>query len=265
MSARRPSARREAASPRFADMAPDMSGTAGEVSNTLRRMTLRVTLATLSAAVLLAGCGHGPRAEISLRVEAYGFTAGAPEARIRTLTCRPTGGTLPFAARICSDLARQPNAMLRPAPPQCVTLGGPWPTPRVHVTGDARGRRVAFSGEPSNCDAVSSVYADAAWGSAAGLVVSERWLRCLENPGVSARTVTFLACHDGSWSPHARRLIRAAATVREVAALHRDGVFPRNVGVRECRVGERGLCAVYLHNAWSSPMVSFVVARGKMR
>jgi hypothetical protein len=107
-----------------------------------------------------------------------------------SLTCNPTGGTLPLAARVCEDIRRYPTTMLNPPPPQ------PYPGHAYHVcsgtivasttmtiSARASGKPSTFTGQVSGCFSTSPpydgllIYDAASSGNKAALAALEQGLR----------------------------------------------------------------------------------------
>ena len=81
-------------------------------------------LACVALSIVVSGCvGHetmGASDTVRVRIGMLGFP---PANRFFTLTCHPTGGTLPFAGRVCRDIDRYPVAMLHPPNPNPNCVG----------------------------------------------------------------------------------------------------------------------------------------------
>lgn len=219
------------------------------------------------------------RAAVTLQIRVASGVAGKRRVRSYVLTCSPTGGTLPFAGRVCEDVRRHPRAMLDPpiaAPGQArvVCAGGPW-MPLVSVRATRNGVTRVFSGSPG-CDWPGnqslSVYYDAATHATAYLPTSELELRCDEDPvllAVPTPLASVVACRHGFWTPHAERLIRVAAHAPELAALGAPTLFPHDVGVLPCVIHAGGAypgrrlpsrCGITVRNPWATATVSFTEA-----
>ena len=117
------------------------------------KQKLRFGVAGVLLATLLAACGTtarntptAPASSITVAIEVK--VVGPPPSDVRySLGCNPTSGTLPFAARVCEDIATHPSAMLRPrfSSTLCYSsaLG-----PIVTVRTTWQGGPSTFSGEP---------------------------------------------------------------------------------------------------------------------
>jgi len=123
--------------------------------------------------LLLAGFGaaslRAPADRISVRVRVTTHPATIRKVQLFSLTCNPTGGTSPLAARVCRDVSLHPKAML--APPRrspggrsSVCSGSEF-MPVLSVTATANGTTRRFTGTPGCSwpgDQAVSVYFDAA-------------------------------------------------------------------------------------------------------
>ena len=79
------------------------------------------------------------RRRVEVRIQVTSYRGTVRHVQAFTLTCKPTGGTLPLPGRVCRDIAVHPRAMLNPpkAGPQMtrsVCGGSPW-MPQVAVKG----------------------------------------------------------------------------------------------------------------------------------
>ena len=113
-----------------------------------------------------------------------------------TLACDPPRGTLPFAARLCADIAAHPLALLTPPAARGTCIGPPALEPgwtgsvvsNVEVTTVAGGTtdRFDLGHEPAECrwptGLSASLYAAAAARDAKALRAREAKLGCLEDP-----------------------------------------------------------------------------------
>jgi hypothetical protein len=187
-----------------------------------------------------------------------------------TLRCRPTGGTLPLAARVCGDIARHPAAMLTPRRPRSVCDQPPG-APEVTVESRWNGRSFRYSDSPG-CDwprgTETGIYYAAATGVLRALARYERTLRCDDDPALFAkppRWASIAACVHGLWTPRTERLIRDAARVLRPLGV----AFPRDIGARPCAIPRggpfrrrrlAGTCGVNVRRVWSRPVVTFVEA-----
>ena len=212
-----------------------------------------------AAAVMLAivaGSGSAPRTSVRLHVTSY--TRNVRHTHAFTLTCAPTGGTLPFAARVCRDIEAHSQAMLDPRPQRSVCAGGPFmPVLVVSSKGST------FSGSPG-CGWPGGTPLSIYWAAATRdmhlLDLMEPRLRCEDDPVLFARPppwASIAACVHGLWTPRAEWLIRTAKR------LIPDGrLFPPDPGAEPCGAG---LCGVYLTHVWSRPRVTFVETAGGRR
>jgi hypothetical protein len=79
---------------------------------------ITVAIAVASGGLLLAGFGGASlnaRADsISVRVRVTTHPATIRKVQSFSLICKPTGGTLPLAGRVCRDISLHPKAMLDP-------------------------------------------------------------------------------------------------------------------------------------------------------
>ena len=220
--------------------------------------------------------GGTQRSDVEVRLRVTSYRDTVRHVQVFTLACKPTGGTLPLAARVCRDIAEHPRAMLNPpkAGPhmmRSVCGGSPW-MPQVAVTTKANGTTRVFSGSPG-CnwpgDQALAVYYDAAENDTHDLTRSELELRCDEDPvlfRVPTPSASVAACRHGLWTPRSEQLIRIAATTPELAALQASKLFPRDIGALPCTIhaggpypGKNlpGLCGVTVKNAWSKATISF--------
>ncbi len=93
----------------------------------MRRLVL-VGLIGATIAIGTVGCGRtvyrtASKATVQIRVSGYSTQARKRVARDYTLRCQPAGGTIPFAARLYSDIARHPLPMLDPGRSRSVCAG----------------------------------------------------------------------------------------------------------------------------------------------
>lgn len=222
-----------------------------------------------------AGCGGGggTRSAITVDVRLTTFTAPKMTRRVRafTVACQPVSGTLPFAARICRDIVRHPQAMLDPPAARWTCIGGPF-MPELTVTATRNGTTTSFEGSPG-CDwpagTALAVYFDAVERDLHGLALMEPRLRCGEDPVLLARPTpdaSAVACVRGLWTPRTERLIRTAERLPAIAALGRS-LFPTEIGAEPCAIPAggpyrqkplNGLCEVTVKRVWSTPIVTFV-------
>ena len=229
--------------------------------------------------VLLAGVGGAGRAarseNISLRIRVVTYPCTVRHVRLFSLACNPTGGTLPFAARVCRDIRLHPKAMLDPPHRtpggQSSTCSGSEFMPVVFVTATANGTTRRFNGSPDCAwpgDQAVGVYFDAAHKDKTHLPRSESLLRCDEDPvlfAVPTPLPSVFACTHGLWTPRSEQLIRLAEKTPALAALHPSHLFPHDIGAVSCTIqaggfaGRKlpGLCGVTMKNIWSKATVSF--------
>jgi hypothetical protein len=116
------------------------------------RSVVIVTRLALVVAILavVAGCGgSGGHSAIGLRINITTFTGNKQQTKSFTLGCRPVAGTLPFAVRVCRDIARHPQPMLNPLSARTDCAGSPT-MPQLMVTTSRDGEKVSFGGSP-NC------------------------------------------------------------------------------------------------------------------
>lgn len=236
--------------------------------------TLTIAGAAAVTALLAAGCG-GKHSAVSVRIEITSYApskTGKMESHTTSysLRCRPTSGALPFAARICADIARHPQPLLDPLPARSVCAGGPF-MPDVKVAATANGRTTTFEGNP-DCDWPGgvglAVYYDAATGHVQWLASTERRLRCDDDPTLLAMPtprVSVFACTHNLWTPRTAMLIRIA---KQAPAIRSFGarLFPDQIGDRRCTIPHggpapgghfAGVCEVTVKKVWSTPTVTF--------
>jgi hypothetical protein len=117
------------------------------------KRTARLGVGGALLSMLLAACGSAVRStptpaasSITVAIEVK-FVGPQPSDKRYSLGCNPTSGTLPFAARVCADIAARPAFMLRQQPTRILcyseVLG-----PVVTVQTTWQGRPSTFSGEP---------------------------------------------------------------------------------------------------------------------
>lgn len=245
----------------------------------MSRRTCGFCLATAGVVAALSGCGSGgPKAAVSVKVTVQSYYFGKshfakPQTRTYSLTCGPVGGTLPFASRICADIARHPQPMLDPLPARGVVCsGGPF-EPQVTVTTAREGKKTTFSAVP-NCtwpDGVGvAVYFDAATRQARSLTPTEQRLRCEDDPALLVTPtpqLSVFACRHNLWTPRTAKLIRIANRAPAIRSLDGSKLFPAQIGDRQCVIHGggpapgvvfHGVCEVTVKNVWSTPTVTFV-------
>lgn len=222
---------------------------------------------------MLAGCGGGHGSAIRVDVKVGWAPMVHRHNESFTLRCEPSGGTLPYAARICRDIAAHPRAMLRAAPARSV-CGGMVAGPNLTVIAH-RGRSMStLTGQPF-CDWPGGIPLGVYWAASQHdtrtLGMAESRLRCDDDPLLLARPTpnqSVFACTHGFWTPHNERLIRIAERVWPLRVLQPRRLFPRDVGVLPCQITVSGPstrevaghCGVIVRNAWLTPTVSFVEA-----
>ena len=133
---------------------PDRSAYAASPSLFVVKRALLLSSALL---VLLAGFGGASEAArrgvISVHIRLVTYPSEVRHVRSFSLRCNPTGGSLPFAARVCRDIRLHPKAMLdpphrtRPGGQSSTCSGGPF-MPEVSVTATANGAARRFDGSP---------------------------------------------------------------------------------------------------------------------
>lgn len=246
------------------------------------RSSLAAIAVGASVAALAAGCGGGgSKAAISVKVTVQSYYFGKAhfttrQTRSYSLTCGPVGGTLPYAGRICGDIARHPQPMLDPLPARTVCSGDPF-APQVTVTSERNGKTATFTAVP-DCtwpDGVgAAVYFDAASHEVAYLVPTERRLRCEDDPSLLATPTpepSVFACRHNLWTPRTAKLIRIADHAPAVRSVDGSKLFPHQIGDRQCvmhgggpapGVVFNGVCRVTVKKVWSTPTVTFVESWG---
>lgn len=249
----------------------------------MRRRLLPAVCAAGLCVLLLAGFSFGSagrtkqRSSIGVRIRVTSFRATVRRVQSFTLSCNPTGGTLPLAGLVCRDIALHPKAMLDPPGPQppstsIVCAGGPF-RPELSVTATASGVTRAFAGSPGCSwpgDQAIGVYYDAAENDAPDLRRSESELRCDEDPvlfEVPTPLASVVACRHGLWTPRSEQLIKIAEATPELVALQVSRLFPHDIGALPCTIHAggaypgrnlSGLCGVTLKNARSKATISFI-------
>jgi hypothetical protein len=242
---------------------------------TVRSLALALIVSAAVAALTSCG-GGGSKAAISVKVTVQSYYFGkehSPKRQIRSysLSCDPVGGTLPYAARICRDIARHPQPLLDPLPARYGCSGGPGMAV-VTVTAKANGRSTTFSGNP-DCTWPGgvglAVYFDAAGHEARYLAPTERRLRCDDDPAllVTPRPeVSVFACTHNLWTPRTAELIRIAKRSPAIRTLG-PKLFPDQIGNPRCTIHGggpapgvvfHGVCEVTVKKVWSTPTVTFV-------
>lgn len=247
----------------------------------MRRLALigsvaAVALGIGATAVAVGRAGAEARSRVSVRVVVTSGELGARRTRSFTLTCNPSGGSMPFSGRLCQDVRLHPKAMLDPPkagqPRTTMVCGGGPSMPEVSVSATRSGVTRTFSGSPGCAwpgNQAIAVYYDAATRDTQSLPKSEAELRCDEDPilfRIPTPIASVVACRHGLWTPHAERLIRIAETSAPLAAFQPAKLFPHDVGALACTIHAGGaypgrnlpgLCGVTIRNLWSKPTVSF--------
>lgn len=244
----------------------------------MSRRTCAFCLATAGVVAALSGCGSGGlKAAVSVKVTVQSYYFGKshfskPQTRTYYLTCGPVGGTLPYASRICADIARHPQPMLDPLPARIVCSGG-LTAPQVTVTSKSNGKSTTFSAVP-DCtwpDGVgAAVYFEAASHETAYLASTERRLRCEDDPSLLTTPtpqLSVFACRHNLWTPRTAKLVRIADRAPAIRSLDGAKLFPVQIGDRQCVIHGggpapgvvfRGVCEVTVKKVWSKPTVTFV-------
>jgi hypothetical protein len=247
----------------------------------------RISVLTISACCgLLAAVGGFAdmseaaqlgKVSVEIRATTYSsYSVGSARTRSFSLTCNPTGGTLPLATRVCRDIGLHPKAMLNPprrtpGGKSSVCSGGPF-MPEVSVTAIASGVTRSFRGSPGCTwpgDEAVGVYFDATQNDQKDLPRSEALLRCDEDTvlfAVPTPLASVVSCLHGLWTPRSEQLIRIAEKTAMLAGLQPSRLFPHEIGALGCAipaggpVGGKtlaGLCGVTMKNVWSKATVSF--------
>jgi hypothetical protein len=233
----------------------------------------------VALALIGAGCGGGRRAVVDAHVTVTSYTGGARSTQSFSLRCGPVSGTLPLAARICGDIARHPQAMLRPLPGRSTCGGGPNMS-ELTITSTSGGKTTTFAGAPS-CGwpggTPLAIYFAATRRDTHALELMEPRLRCDDDPVLLARptpNASVAACVHGLWTQRTERLIRLAEHAPSLARLRPDRLFPHDIGARRCTIpaGAPNLadgpsyvppvpatCGVSVRNVWSDARVTFVL------
>ena len=244
-------------------------------------MTRRLLSAVCAAGVcVLLFAGFAPafrakqRSSVSVKIRVTSFPATVRRVQSFTLSCDPTGGTLPLAGLVCRDIALHPRAMLDPpkrSGTSIVCAGGPF-MPELSVTATANGVTRAFTGSPGCSwpgDQSVAVYYDAAEKDAQDLRQSESELRCDEDPvlfQIPTPLASVVACRRGLWTPRSEQLIKIAEGTPELAAFQAARLFPHDIGVIPCTIHAGGAypgrnlaghCGVTLKSARSEATIDF--------
>jgi hypothetical protein len=200
-------------------------------------------------------------AGVSLRIE----VARGPTFSLR---CDPAGGTLPFAPRVCRDIAAHPQAMLAPTRARSLCVGGPnMPGLTVTLDGHASLNGSPFCNWPGGT--ALGIYWAASRHDAAMLARVEPRLRCDDDPALLVKPTPWAsvaACVHGRWTPRTERLIRIAGRVPALDGFFPARLFPVDIGARRCTIPTgglamrrlRGTCGVNVTRVWGTPTVAFV-------
>ncbi|MFL5963037.1 MAG: hypothetical protein ACJ757_09130 [Gaiellaceae bacterium] len=248
-------------------------------------MRFALAACVIATTLIVGGCGSATRASsvasatsVQVRVTTYDPRSHNAADRRYTLRCNPTSGSLPFADRICADVARHPVSMLAPGRARSL-CGGRIFGPVIEVKATRNGRTSSFGGQPG-CGwpggAALAVYWAASIRDTKWLSIFEPRLRCDDDPRLLAmppRWPSIAACMHGRWTPRTERLIRVAEHVPSLAGLAPRGLFPDDIGVRRCAIDAGGpelrtidgLCSVNVKDVWSTPEVSFTEEWAKRR
>jgi hypothetical protein len=233
-------------------------------------------LVALAVVAVMTGCGGGTHGQtaLSITVEHYVFAKDAQPKEVTehfSLGCRPVSGTLPFAARVCVDIARHRQAMLAPREQRSACGGSPFmPMLSISVKRGWSGGGISGSpwcGWPGGTPI--EIYYAASVRDAKGLRRAEPLLRCEDDPLLFATPTPWAsvaACTHGLWTRAAEQAIRVAATAPAIAGLNPGMLFPRDPGAKRCRIPAggpspgrtfAGLCEVKLTGAPSAKAVHF--------
>jgi hypothetical protein len=186
--------------------------------------------------------------------EAAGYASiSFKSVRSFSLRCAPTGGTLPFADRLCQDIELHPHAMLNPRslpPGGCSPAlpSAPFTYEVMRVVATVAGRTSRLSTGPglaAFCPqpgvVAAAVYWYAAHRDVGFLNMWEPLLHCDEDPRLFVRPTpldSVDACMLGLWTPRFERLIQDDTAVIGERVV--GGLFPRDVGTRTCMIPVRG-------------------------
>lgn len=220
-----------------------------------------------------SGCGgSGSHSAISVHIKVTTYSSMTASAmRSFTLGCDPAAGTLPFAARVCRDIACLWRAMLNPRTPRSTCLGSPT-MPQLVIDANNKGRKSGFSGSPW-CGwpggTPLAIYFAASQHDTAMLAQAEPLLRCEDDHDLFVKPTPWasvVACTRGLWTPRSERLIRLAEHALAIAVLQPRSLFPNDIGARRCAIPAggpvrrtlAGLCGVSVKKVWSTPTVTFV-------
>jgi hypothetical protein len=234
-------------------------------------------LTTAIAVLAISGCTSAKHSNatkstisVEVRVTTYDPRSHKQIAHRYSLDCDPISGSLPFAQRLCADIARHPISMLSPGRSRSVCLG-PVFGPVLSVSGTLNGHSSSFSGEPA-CDwpggTALAIYWAASTQNTQLLTMMEPRLRCDDDPkllAMPAPWASIAACVHGLWTPRSERLIRVAEQVAPLAGLNARQLFPHDIGVQRCAIHAGGLglrtvsgrCGVKITQVWGTPRVTF--------
>jgi hypothetical protein len=248
----------------------------------------------LCCAILMLLAGFGGKAAtgqqlagVSVTVDRFTYSVypntDPPVDELFSLTCDPPVGTMPFAARLCADIAKHPIGMLTPVSPASgacsvnfsaaiASASGAIPA-FLAAPGSPRGGTqtrltvsVQSGGEttelPGGCAAGPAyfIYLAAAANDEATIAELEPELVCEE--GVDALALesdlpfAAEACLSGAWTAANARLIRIAEQAPAIAALDPAQLFTAEPGTRLCKLaGTTSQCGVWV----AGSAVSFAV------
>jgi hypothetical protein len=211
---------------------------------------------------------------IQLLVRVTAYKGNSNPTKTFTLGCQPVSGSLPFAQRVCRDIASHPQAMLAPVPARAVCVGSPFMSQvEVKVTRGPKGLTFSpFAGNP-NCNwpggTPIAIYYAASVKDTHTLNRLEPLLRCDDDPTLLAKPTPWAsvaACTHGLWTPASERDIRKAEGAPQLALLRPSTLFPRDIGAIHCRIPAGGpnprtldgVCGVRLTGPPSAKLVHFV-------
>jgi hypothetical protein len=253
----------------------------GVMKRTVAVVALAVALGLAGAAwgASMASSTHEPAIQLHIRITAVDGRSNPT--KTFTLGCHPVSGSLPFAQRVCRDIASHPQAMLAPVPARSVCVGSPFMAQvEVNVMRGPRGLKFSpFAGNP-NCNwpggTPIAIYYAASIKDTHTLRRVEPLLRCEDDPMLLAKPTPWAsvtACTHGLWTPASERVIRTAERAPQLAQLRPAAIFPRDIGVVRCRIAAGGftsrtldgLCGVRLTGPPSAKVVHFVETWGNGR
>jgi hypothetical protein len=199
------------------------------------------------------------------------YPSGHQTTQSFTLDCAPVGGTLPLAARVCTDIARHREAMLNPRAPRSQCLGSQM-IPQLVIDTNNKGAQTSFGGSPW-CGwpggTPLAIYFAASQRDTTMLARAEPLLRCEDDPDLFVKPTPYasvVACTHGLWTPASERDIATAERAPQLAPLRPATIFPRDIGAIRCRIPAggpvsralAGVCGVRLTGPPSSKLVHFV-------